>query len=74
LRGEKVLPIARFCTNCGVEEYEIEKLKNLNYFDINFAIAKKEEEKIPEKNNCTQTWCEEIDTLEKLRLLPSHLN
>lgn len=74
LKYGKIVPIAKFCTNCGTNEYEIEKLPHLNYFDINFAIAKQEEEKNPEEHELTQTWCEEVEVLERLRLLPNHLN
>ena len=74
LRGGKVIPIAHYCTNCGTQEYDIEKITNLNYFDMNFAIAKKEEEKITPHPEVTQSWCEDVETIERLRLLPNHLN
>ena len=74
LKGGKILPVAKYCTNCGEHNYEIEKINNLNYFDISFAVAKKEEENVPQTQELTQTWCEEVEILEKLRLLPNYLN
>ncbi len=74
LHNGKVLPIAKFCTNCGTQEFVTEKIENLNYFDLHFAIAKKEEEKITPHPEVTQTWCEEVNILENLRLLPRYLN
>ena len=74
LRGNKVIPLARFCTNCGTEEYIIEKIENLNYFNMNYAIAKKEEESIPYQHNYTETWIDEKDIIDSLQLLPQFLN
>lgn len=74
LRGNKVVPLARFCTNCGTQEYNVEKIKNLNFFDMNFAIAKKEEENVPLSNDCTETWVDEKDIIDTLRCLPQYLN
>ena len=74
LRGNKVVPLARFCTNCGTEDYIVEKIENLNYFNMNYAIAKKEEENIPYQHSYTETWVDEKDILDSLHLLPQFLN
>ena len=74
LRGNKVIPLARFCTNCGTEEYIVEKIENLNYFNMNYAIAKKEEEITRLEHNYTETWVDESEIIESLHLLPQFLN
>lgn len=74
IRGNKVVPIAKFCSNCGTNEYFVEKIRNLNFFDMNFAVARKEEESAPYHPEIIQTWCEEVEILENLRLLSNHLN
>lgn len=76
IRNNKIIPIAKFCSNCGTKEYKIEQIKNINFFDIYFAIAKKEEEFITPHPELTQTWTEEDEAriLEDLRLLPNYLN
>jgi len=68
------VPVAHFCTNCGSEEYEIEKIDNLNYFNMNYAVAKKEEEDIYPTKEVTETWVDEVEILKSLRYLPLHLN
>lgn len=74
LRGNKPAPLARFCTNCGTENYSIEKINNLNYFNMNFAIAKKEEENLTELHDYTTTWVEENEIIKNLKYLPQYLN
>lgn len=38
----EITPTEKFCTNCGHNEYFIEKCENLNLVDINYAIEIKE--------------------------------
>lgn len=74
IRGNEIIPIAKFCTNCGTSEYEIEKIDSFNYFNMNYAIAKKEEENIIEKPEITESWVDEVEIINSLRFLPQHLN
>ena len=76
IRGNRIIPVAKYCSNCGTKEHHIEQIKNINFFDIYFAIAKKEEEQATSHPELTQTWTEEDETriLEDLRLLPNYLN
>ena len=74
LRGNKIIPIAQFCVNCGSEEYYIEKINSLSYFDIHFAVARKEEESVTEQEELTQSWINDTEILNNLRCLPQHLN
>ncbi len=74
IKNGKIIPVARFCTNCGTEEYIIEKLDNINYFNMNYAIAKKEEEKTPLHRAITETWVDEEEIIKKLKALPHNLS
>ncbi len=73
IRNDIIYPIARFCTNCGSEEYFVEKIDKLTYFDINYAVAKKEVEEDLQVINKTQIWVDDKDIEEiilRLKLLP----
>jgi len=73
-RGNKAVPFEKFCTNCGTEDYIVEKLEHCNYFDMNYAIAKKEEETGEIKQEFTETWVEEVEILKNILCLPHNLN
>lgn len=73
-RNGNPVPIHKFCTNCGTEEYEIEKIENLNFFNMNYAIAKKEEENISVTKELTETWIDEDEIIKRLKYLPLNLN
>ena len=38
----EIVPMEKFCSNCGSSEYYIEKLDSLNLIDANYAIYIKE--------------------------------
>ncbi len=73
IRNDIVYPIARYCTNCGSNEFFTEKIDKLTYFDINYAVAKKEVEEDLQVINKTQIWVDDKDIEEiilRLKLLP----
>ena len=74
LQGKRIIPIAQFCTNCGSKEYIIEKINSLSYFDINFAVAIKEEENVKQQEELDQSWIDDSEILNNLRYLPQYLN
>lgn len=53
---DKIIPSERFCTNCGNEEYIIEKYDKLNLVDINYAIEVKEVIESDEPINNIEIW------------------
>lgn len=53
---EKIIPIEKFCANCGEEEYKIEKYDKLNFVDINYAIETKETVEDKEKYSEFEIW------------------
>ena len=39
----EIMPVNKYCPNCGTTEYYIEKLDSINLIDANYAICIKEE-------------------------------
>ena len=65
-RGDKITPLSHFCSNCGSPEYVIERLDNINFVDINFAVLQRKEVEEDVRVNITQCWQEKIDVPPKL--------
>ena len=65
-KQDKILPQERFCTNCGSQEYFVEKLDKINFIDINFAVLKKTEVNKAQENFVTQCWQEKTNEKQKL--------
>ena len=63
-----VQPQSHYCTNCGSEEFVVEKLATINFIDINFAVLVK---KVVEVNSGIYhpTQCWEEKTFEQPKLL-----
>lgn len=40
-RNGEIVPQNHYCSNCGSEEYSVEKLDKINFVDINFAVLQK---------------------------------
>jgi len=63
----EVMPIEKFCPNCGHTHYYIEEIKNINFIDINYAVLLK----IVNENltpSFSQGWLERENT-EPIKLL-----
>ena len=57
VKNGEVIPQEHFCSNCGGEEFLVEKVEKINFIDINFAALVKteaEEEVIPRVTKCWQ--------------------
>ena len=67
IRGAYISPLDRFCTNCGSEEYIVEKLDAINFINIQFAVHKKSVVKEFIQANSTQCWQEK--SIEQPKLL-----
>lgn len=71
VKGE-IRPQYHYCSNCGGEEYIVEKLDKINFIDINFAVLqKKEVDNNLKTANATQCWQER--TVSQPRLLVQYL-
>ena len=69
-RGE-IIPQEHFCTNCGSEEFRIEKIEKINFIDINYAVLIKKEISEDENNFAftTQCWQEKTNEIPRLPIL-----
>lgn len=68
ISNDKICPINHYCSNCGSNKFEIEKLSKINFIDINFAVLKK---KCSQNNflnvpTTLQCWQEKTSELPKL--------
>jgi hypothetical protein len=57
VKNGEVVPQEHFCSNCGSEDFTVEKVDKINFIDINFAALVKteaEEETIPSVTKCWQ--------------------
>ena len=68
-KNGKIVPQDNFCTNCGSNEYEVEKLPKINFVDINFAVLLKTEVEEEKKVSTTQCWQERTIEQPKLQVL-----
>jgi hypothetical protein len=67
LKNGEVVPQNKFCTNCGGEDFIVEKLDKINFIDINFAVLIKKEVEEPLKSGFTsQCWQEKTNVQPKL--------
>ena len=70
-KNGQIVPQEHFCSNCGGEDYIVEKLEKINFIDIKFAVLVKREvteEKIYDTIKC---WQEK--TAEQPKLLAQYL-
>ena len=68
-QGEEVLPLNNYCTNCGGEDYKIEKLDQINFINVNYAVLIKREAEMLNNNITTQCWQEKTNEQPKLLML-----
>lgn len=67
VKNGKIIPQNRFCTNCGKNDYTVEKLDQINFIDINFAALLRRE--IDEERHFSSTTCWQEKTHEQPKLL-----
>lgn len=66
-RDGVVSPQNKFCTNCGSQDYVVEKLEDINVININYAVLiRKELEKEEQAASITQCWQERTSVQPKL--------
>ena len=66
IKNGEIIPEANFCHNCGGNEYIVEKIPNINFIDVNYAVLVKsvvQEDRISE---VTQCWEEKPTYTQKL--------
>ena len=67
-----IVPQNHFCTNCGGEEYTVEKVEHINFIDINFAALVKTEVEQIERYSTVKCWEEERSNVQP-KLLVQYL-
>lgn len=55
IRNGKIVPVEKHCTNCGMAEFNIEKLEKVNFINVNYAVLMKKTVK-SENFSFTQSW------------------
>lgn len=69
VKNGKILPLEKFCQNCGSRDFVAEQIDRINFIDINYAVHIK---KVIQNDlkPFTQTWVDPTETSNgKLRLL-----
>ena len=72
VKSGQIVPQLRYCSNCGSEEFIVEKLDQINFIDINFAALLKRIVEA-EANICTTTRCWQEKTPVQPKLLVQYL-
>lgn len=63
----EIMPLKRFCSNCGSSEYYIEKIDSVNFVDAQYAIYLKEiADEIKNLHPEAQVWVENADEVKKI--------
>ena len=66
VKNGQIIAQDHYCTNCGSEEYVVEKLDEINFIDINFAALFKREVEPHQVCSSTRCWQEKINEQPKL--------
>lgn len=70
-KNGNVYPANTYCSNCGNNDFIVEKLDKINFIDINFAVLIKKE--IEERNTVSTTQCWQEKICEQPKLLTQYL-
>lgn len=70
IRHGEIVPKSEFCPNCGGKHFHVERVKNINFIDIHFAVLVKEVKQIANgfAKDFTQSWLER-DSNDAIKLL-----
>lgn len=70
VKNGKILPANNFCHNCGSNEFTVERLPKLNFFDVNFAVVVKKVFCSKTQESYTQSWVDAKQEADIQKLLP----
>ena len=69
VKNGKIIPLEKFCSNCGSKEFAIEQIEKINFIDVNYAVHIKKVV-VNDIQEFTQTWVDITETSNyKQRLL-----
>jgi hypothetical protein len=66
VKNGQIVPQHHYCTNCGSDEFNVEKIEQINFIDINFAALIKKEADTEFHPTTTRLWQERINEQPKL--------
>ena len=69
VKNGQIVPQEHYCSNCGGENFSVEKVDKINFIDINFAALKKVEVEEEVIGSTTRCWQERTIELPKLPVL-----
>lgn len=55
IRNGKIVPVDKHCTNCGMSEFNVERLEKVNFINISYAVLMKKAVH-SESIDVTQSW------------------
>ena len=65
-RNGQIVPQEHYCSNCGGEDFSVEKVEKINFIDINFAALVKTEVEGSAAYSVTKCWQEKTNEQPKL--------
>lgn len=71
VKNGQIVPQEHYCSNCGGEDFIVEKLDKINFIDIKFAVLVKRE--VLEEKFCDTIKCWQERTSEPPKLLAQYL-
>ena len=69
IKNGQIVPQDHYCSNCGGEEFAVEKVEKINFIDINFAALVRTETEEEIIGSTTRCWQERTHELPKLPVL-----
>jgi len=71
VKNGQIVPQEHYCSNCGGDDFVVEKLEKINFIDIKFAVLVKRE--VIEEKYCNTIKCWQEKTTEQPKLLTQYL-
>ena len=66
VKNGEIVPQLHYCSNCGSEEFSVEKVEKINFIDINFAALIRREVEEEKFFSTTKCWQEKMPEQPKL--------
>jgi len=69
VQNGQIVPQEHYCSNCGGENFIVEKVEKINFIDINFAALMRREVQEEKVGNTIRCWQERTNELPRLPVL-----
>lgn len=69
IKNGKIVPVEKFCHNCGSAEFAVEKLPQITFVDVNYAVVMKKVFCAKDNVRFIQSWAEAKQESEQQKLL-----